>query len=87
MTGCLPDRDLWDLSEGDGADGDREHLAGCRLCQWRTRRLAHDVKVIGAVLHGVPPPASVPAYTGTPASTARRTTSSAVAYSSRMCAA
>ena len=51
MTGCLPDRVLWDLSEGDGADGDREHLAGCWLCQWRTRRLVHDVKVIGAVLH------------------------------------
>ena len=59
MTGCLPDRVLWDLSEGDGAAADHEHLTACRLCQWRSRRLVHDVKVIGAVLHSVPPLAPV----------------------------
>jgi len=55
MTACLPDRVLWSLSEGDGPDDDHEHLAACRLCQWRARRLAHDVKVIRDVLRGVPP--------------------------------
>src|SRR2546428_2118597 len=57
MTGCLPDRILWALSEGDGTREDREHLGSCGLCQWRARRLAHDLKVLEAVLRGLPPAA------------------------------
>jgi len=62
MTGCLPDRILWALSEGDGTREDREHLGSCGLCQWRARRLAHDLKVLEAVLRGLPPAAEALAH-------------------------
>src|SRR5438046_8010473 len=62
MTGCLPDRILWALSEGDGTLEDREHLGSCGLCQWRARRLAHDLKVLEAVLRGLPPAAEALAH-------------------------
>src|SRR2546428_9358283 len=62
MTGCLPDRILWALSEGDGTREDREHLGSCGLCQWRARRLAHDLKVLQAVLRDLPPAAEALAH-------------------------
>jgi len=60
MTGCLPDRILWALSEGDGTHEDREHLGSCGLCEWRARRLAHDLKVVAAALRDAPPAAGAP---------------------------
>ncbi len=57
MTGCLPDRLLWALSEGDGTDEERQHLAECILCTRRARHLAADVKMIARVLAATPPPA------------------------------
>ena len=62
MTGCLPDRILWALFEGDGTHEDRAHLGSCGLCQWRARRLAHDLKVLEAVLRDLPPAAGAPAH-------------------------
>jgi hypothetical protein len=65
MNGCLPDRVLWALSEGEGSATDRDHLANCRLCAARARHLASDVEVLATILRDPPPAAAVRAPVGT----------------------
>ncbi|TMB23368.1 MAG: hypothetical protein E6J71_03760 [Deltaproteobacteria bacterium] len=64
MKGCLSDRRLWALFEGEGAEGERAHLASCELCETRSRRLTHDLKRLGTVLSDAPPLADVATQTG-----------------------
>ena len=64
MKGCLSDRSLWALLEGEGTEGERAHLAGCQLCGSRSQRLTHDLKLLGAVLSDAPPGAEAVPYVG-----------------------
>ena len=55
MNGCLKDRTLLFLYEGEGTAGQRVHLAGCDACTARYSRLAHDLDGIDRVLRKDPP--------------------------------
>ena len=55
MKGCLSDRRLWALFDDEGTEGERAHLASCAICESRSRRLTHDLELLGKVLSDAPP--------------------------------
>jgi hypothetical protein len=56
MNDCLGDRALFRLSEGDGTEWERLHLATCPGCRTRYRRFVSAVEVAGQVLRDGPWP-------------------------------
>ncbi len=56
MNDCLGDRALFRLSEGDGAEWERLHLATCTACTQRYRRFVSAASVAGQVLRDGPWP-------------------------------
>lgn len=59
MTGCLRDRTLWLLHEGDGSASHQAHLLTCPRCTVRYQRLVQDLQVISDALGAVPPSPAV----------------------------
>lgn len=59
--GCLGERAIWRLREGEGTPADWAHLSGCPGCGARHRALTRDLALIQRVLQGPePPPKAAP---------------------------
>jgi len=55
MTGCLNDKRLFLIHEGDGDSEQRFHLENCQSCATRYERLTADLDVLGRTLSTVSP--------------------------------
>src|SRR5215467_15278735 len=55
MTGCLNDRRLFLIHEGDGDREQRFHLENCQSCAMRYERLTADLEVLDRTLSNVSP--------------------------------
>ena len=55
MIGCLNDRSLFLINEGDGDSEQQSHLENCRSCAKRYERLVADLALLGNTLaHAAP---------------------------------
>lgn len=59
MTGCLTDRALHLLYDGEGSSAERTHLKECEVCATRYRQLGQDLEAITRILRAEPPPQRV----------------------------
>ncbi len=62
MIGCLEDKTLFLLSEGEAGEEQRSHLQSCQACTERYHEIERDLRLITQTLQQKPPPLPVTAF-------------------------